>query len=208
MSADIAWGLFILASVLLIITPGQDMVLVMSRSLAHGARAGVATAAGVGVGLVGHTVLASLGLGALLRAFDGLFIMMKLIGAAYLVWLGFALLRAGATEFTAATGGGRTGWRCFREGALSNIANPKIAVFYFAFLPQFVAADAARPTLAIFVLGLVFAGLTFLIKAPVGLAAGHLAGALRARPAVLVWIARTSAAALILLGVQLALARR
>ncbi|MEZ5652950.1 MAG: LysE family translocator [Burkholderiaceae bacterium] len=208
MSADIQWGLFVVASVLLIVTPGQDMVLVMSRSLAHGARAGVATAAGVSVGLVGHTLLATAGLGALLRAFDGLFVVMKLVGAAYLIWLGIALLRAGATEFTAAGGGGHSAWRRFREGALSNIANPKIAVFYFAFLPQFVAVDAAHPTIAIFLLGVVFAALTFLVKAPVGLAAGRLASGLRARPAVLTGIARTSGVALILLGLQLALARR
>ena len=206
--ADIPWALFIVASLLLIITPGQDMVLVMSRSLAHGARAGVATAAGVSTGLVGHTLLATLGFGALLHAFEGLFIALKWIGAAYLIWLGVQMLHGGAAEFGAAAGGSSSGWRRFREGALSNIANPKIAVFYFAFLPQFVSVDATHPALAILVLGLVFAGLTFLVKAPVGIVAGRLSAALRARPAVLTWIARTSGAALILLGLQLALARR
>ena len=86
------WMLFLAASVVVIATPGQDMILVMSKSLAQGARAGVATAAGVSVGLVGHTLLATLGLGALLRASDWVFTALKLVGAAYLVYLGLQLL--------------------------------------------------------------------------------------------------------------------
>ena len=78
---DVSWLLFAVASLVLIVTPGQDMVLVMSRSIAQGAAAGVATAAGVSVGLVGHTVLATLGLGAILRTSEWLFIALKLAGA-------------------------------------------------------------------------------------------------------------------------------
>jgi len=98
--------------------------------------------------------------------------------------------------------------RLFVDGALSNISNPKIAVFYFAFLPQFVPPGSGHPTLAVFVLGLVFAGLTFVVKGPVGLGAGVLSGWLRARPAVLVWLFRTSGAVLVGLGVKLAFERR
>src|SRR4029450_11834053 len=90
---DASWLLFIAASLVLIATPGQDMVLVMSRSVAQGAAAGVVTAAGVGVGLVGHTALATLGLGAILRASEWLFLLLKLVGAVYLVYLGITLLR-------------------------------------------------------------------------------------------------------------------
>ena len=92
---EVSWLLFIVASLLLIATPGQDMILVMSRSIAQGAGAGVATAAGVSVGLVGHTVLAALGLGAVLRTSEWLFVALKLVGAAYLVYLGIQLLRSG-----------------------------------------------------------------------------------------------------------------
>ena len=98
--------------------------------------------------------------------------------------------------------------RLFFDGALSNVSNPKIAVFYFAFLPQFVRPEASHPTLSMFALGLAFAGLTFLVKGPVGLAAGALSGWLRARPSVLAWLYRTSGAVLIGLGVKLALERR
>ncbi|MBE7522689.1 MAG: LysE family translocator [Burkholderiales bacterium] len=205
---DATWILFIVASLVLIVTPGQDMVLVMSRSIAQGAHAGVATAAGVSVGLVGHTILATAGLGALLRASEWLFLALKLVGAVYLVYVGIQLLSTRHAELAFAGGARKSPGRLFVEGALSNLSNPKIAVFYFAFLPQFVTPGTAHPTLSIFVLGLVFAGLTFVVKGPVGLCAGMLSGALRSRPRALVWLTRTSGAVLVGLGVGLAFERR
>ena len=135
---DVSWLLFTVASLVLIVTPGQDMVLVMSRSIAQGAAAGVVTAAGVSVGLVGHTILATLGLGAVLRTSEWLFLALKLLGAVYLIYLGLALLRTKATELVVQASSKRSLLRLFIDGALSNISNPKIAIFYFAFLPQFV----------------------------------------------------------------------
>jgi len=205
---DVAWPLFIVASIALIVTPGQDMILVMSRSIAQGSAAGVATAAGVSVGLVGHTLLATLGLGAILRTSEWLFVVLKLAGAAYLVVLGVQLLRTRAQQLVTAGGAPRSLLRLFADGALSNVSNPKIAIFYFAFLPQFVASGAEHPTAAVFVLGLLFAALTFVVKGPVGLAAGQLSGWLRRRPAVLQWLYRTSGAVLIGLGIKLAFERR
>ena len=201
---EVTWLLFIVASLVLIVTPGQDMVLVMSRSIAQGAAAGVATAAGVSVGLVGHTVLATLGLGALLRASEWVFLALKLAGAAYLVYMGVQLLRTRTHEIATLPGSARSLRRQFIDGALSNLSNPKIAVFYFAFLPQFVQPGALHPTLSVFVLGLVFAALTFLVKGPVGLGAGMLSGWLRTRPGVVVWLYRTSGSVLIGLGLKLA----
>jgi threonine/homoserine/homoserine lactone efflux protein len=205
---EVSWLLFIAASLLLIATPGQDMILVMSRSIAQGAAAGVATAAGVSVGLIGHTVLATLGLGALLRASEWLFIALKLVGAAYLVYLGLQLLRTHARELAVTDGAARSLGRLFIDGALSNLSNPKIAIFYFAFLPQFVSPQAAHPTSAVFVLGLTFAGLTFAVKAPVGLSAGLSSAWLRERPGPLAWLYRSSGAVLVGLGVKLAFERR
>jgi len=205
---EVAWFLFIAASLVLIVTPGQDMLLVMSRSMAQGSAAGVATAAGVSVGLVGHTVLATLGLGAILRTSDWLFLALKLAGAAYLVYLGVQLLRAKEHDLSVSGGAPRSLRRLFFDGALSNVSNPKIAVFYFAFLPQFVLPGASHPTLSIFVLGSVFAGLTFLVKGPVGLVAGRLSSWLRSRPGAVAWLYRTSGAILIGLGIKLALERR
>ena len=205
---DAHWLLFVTASLVIVVTPGQDMILVMSKSLAHGARAGVATAAGVSVGLVGHTLLATLGLGALLRASELMFTALKLVGAAYLVYLGVQLLRTSAAELRATSAARHSHVRLFMTGAASNMSNPKIAVFYFAFLPQFVAPGAARPALVVFALGLVFAALTFLVKGPVGLGAGLLSQWLRERPRVLTWLYRTSGAVLVGLGLRLAFERR
>ena len=205
---DAHWLLFLAASLVIIVTPGQDMILVMSKSLAHGTRAGVTTAAGVSVGLVGHTLLATVGLGALLRASEMLFTALKFAGAAYLLYLGIQLLLTRAKALDAAAAAPRSHRRLFLTGALSNISNPKIAVFYFAFLPQFVVPDAAHPTLTIFVLGLAFALLTFLVKGPVAVFAGRLSSWFAARPSALAWLYRLSGLVMVGLAVRLALSRR
>ncbi len=205
---EASWFVFIVSSLVLIATPGQDMILVMSRSIVQGPAAGVATAAGVSVGLIGHTILATLGLGAILRTSEWLFVALKLVGAAYLLYLGISLLLAKHDDLALAASVQRSPSRLFFDGAFSNISNPKIAIFFFAFLPQFVAPTAAHPTLSIFVLGLLFAALTFLLKAPIGLFAGALSTWLRARPAVLRWLFRSSGAILVGLSVRLALERR
>jgi threonine/homoserine/homoserine lactone efflux protein len=201
---EVSWLLFLVASLVVILTPGQDMVLVMSRSIGQGPRAGIATAGGVSVGLLGHTLLATLGLGALLHASELLFQALKLVGAAYLVYLGLRLLRTGATHHRLRAGYPLPLPRLFVEGALSNLANPKVALFYFAFLPQFVSASAPRPTLSLLTLGIAFAALTFLIKGPIGYGAGTLSAWLRSHPAVLAWINRAGGAVLIALGIRLA----
>lgn len=205
---DASWLVFVVASLVLIATPGQDMILVMSRSVAQGAAAGVVTAGGVSVGLVGHTILATLGLGAILRTSEWLFIALKLLGAAYLIYLGIGLMRTRQSSLPIGTGGARTLGRLFVDGAISNLSNPKVAIFYFAFLPQFVAPSAQHPTLTVFVLGLAFAGLTFFVKAPVALFAGRLSAWLRSRPNVLTWVFRSSGAILVALGARLAFERR
>ena len=160
------------------------------------------------VGLIGHTTLATLGLGAILRTSEWLFVALKLVGAAYLLYLGISLLLAKHDDLALAASVRRSPSRLFFDGAFSNISNPKIAIFFFAFLPQFVAPTAAHPTLSIFVLGLLFAALTFLLKAPIGLFAGALSAWLRARPGVLRWLFRSSGAMLVGLSVRLALERR
>jgi threonine/homoserine/homoserine lactone efflux protein len=205
---EASWVLFIVASLAVIITPGQDMMLVMSRSLTQGAAAGVATAAGVSVGLLGHTVLTTLGLGAILQASDWLFLALKLVGAAYLVYLGLMQLLVKRADLESDAAPARSLQRLFLDGALSNLSNAKIVIFYLAFLPQFVPASAQQPAISVFALGVAFAALTFLVKGPVGVFAGALSAWLRSRPAVLAWIYRSSGAILIGLGVKLAFDRR
>jgi threonine/homoserine/homoserine lactone efflux protein len=205
---DASWFLFILTSLLLIATPGQDMLLVMSRSVTHGAKSGMVTAAGVSIGLVGHTVLATLGLGAILRTSELLFVVLKLIGAAYLIYLAIGLLRTRVTEMLVNASPNRSPGRMFIDGALSNISNPKIAIFYFAFLPQFVSPGASHPTLTILALGILFAALTFAVKGPIALFAGLLSNWLRSRPKVSLWLHRSSGAILLALGLKLAFENR
>jgi len=202
------WLLFFVASVVVIATPGQDMILVMSKALSQGARAGVTTAAGVSVGLLGHALLATLGLGALLRASEWLFVALKFVGAAYLVYLGVQLLLTRSASLKAAATARHSHRQLFLTGAASNISNPKIAVFFFAFLPQFVVPGAVRPTLTVFVLGALFALLTFLIKGPVALFAGRLSTWFRARPQALLWLYRSSGLVMLGLAVKLVLSRR
>src|SRR5664279_193194 len=139
---DASWLLFIAASLALISVPGQDMILVMSRSIAQGSIAGVITAAGVSVGLLGHTVLATLGLGMILRTSEWLFVALKLVGAAYLIYLGVGLLRTQRSSLELGSEPARSLGKLFVDGAFSNLSNPKVAIFYFAFLPQFVATSA------------------------------------------------------------------
>lgn len=199
--------LFFVTSLIVIVTPGQDMILVMSRSVAQGWRGGVVTAAGVSTGLLGHTVLATLGLGALLSASQILFSVIKLIGAAYLIYLGIKLL-CSSPQLELHGLPAASLRRLFIQGAISNISNPKVAIFYFAFLPQFVPAGSVHPTTMLFVLGVLFAILTFVVKGPIGYGAGIFSGWLRSRPVVLKWINRCSGSVLVALGLKLALEKR
>ena len=205
---DVSWLLFIAASLVIIATPGQDMILVLSRSITQGVSAGLATAAGVSVGLLGHTMLATVGLGAILRTSEWLFVVLKLVGAAYLIYVGIGLLRTKNAALNVQAAPRRSLSKLFADGALSNVANPKIAVFYFAFLPQFVQPGAQSPALSIFVLGVVFATLTFVVKGPVGYFGGLLSSWFQSRPSVLSWLYRSSGAILVGLGIKLAFERR
>lgn len=199
---------FVVTSLVVIVTPGQDMILVMSRAISQGSKAGIVTAAGVSVGLLGHTLLTALGLGSLLLASQFLFNILKFVGAAYLIYLGIRLLISQESELALKEKSPTKLSRLFREGALSNISNPKITIFYFAFLPQFFSSDVSNPTLLLLMLGVTFAAITFIVKGPVGYFAGNLSSWLRSRPSVLRWIDRTSGMVLIGLGVKLAFEKR
>lgn len=201
---EIAWALFVGASLVVIIAPGQDMVLVMSRGMGQGAMAGIATGAGVSVGLLGHTVLAALGLGALLQSSPLVYSLVKFIGAGYLCYLGIRLLISGKRSLDTINPVKAPLFRLFTQGALSNLSNPKVAMFYFAFLPQFVPATAPQPVFLISALGVAFALLTFAVKVPIGYFSGTLSNWFRSRPKALAWIYRSSGMMLIGLGLRLA----
>jgi threonine/homoserine/homoserine lactone efflux protein len=202
-------GLYIIASLALIATPGQDMIYVITRSLAQGRFAGVCSAVGVCLGILVHTALAALGVGAILQASETLFVALKLIGAAYLVYLGIRMLLSREAQQEFRGGGARLSplalvW----QGILSNVTNPKIVLFFFAFLPQFVDRASAHPTRDLIFLGVLYALLALPVKVAVGLAAGSLSERILRSPSALKWIQRASATVLIALGVRLAAGER
>ncbi len=169
-------------------TPGVDFLLTVSRTLAGGARAGVAAACGIAAGCVVHALAAAFGLAALLALHPQAFVALQWAGAAYLVWLGLGLLlqawRKGAAQAApVAAVAPRTAWADFRGGLLTNVLNPKVALFFLAFLPQFVPASSPDKTLSFLLLGTWFVaqGLAFLLVL-VALAARL--RRLQARPAV------------------------
>ncbi len=200
--------LFILTSLVVILIPGQDLVLVMSRGMTQGAKAGIVTAAGVSIGLIGHTMLAVLGLGALLMSSEAVFTILKYIGAAYLAYLGIRLFFSQANTFDFENENPVPLGKLFIVGALSNISNPKITVFYFAFLPQFISTDIPSPAIHLLILGSGFAILTFLVKAPIGFFAGVASTWVQSRPIVVKLINRISGAVLVSLGVKLVFEQR
>jgi threonine/homoserine/homoserine lactone efflux protein len=202
-------GYFVVASLALIATPGQDMVYVVSRSLAQGRFAGVCSAVGVCLGILVHTALAAFGLGAILQASEGLFFALKLVGAAYLVYLGIRLLLArSASSLAGAAAAPLSPPALVRQGMLSNVTNPKMVLFFFAFLPQFVDPSSAHATRDLAFLGVLYAVLALPVKTAVALAAGSLSERLLRRPSTLAWVNRFSGVVLVGLGLRLAASGR
>ena len=202
-------GIYILASLALIAAPGQDMIYVITRSLAQGRFAGICSALGVCLGILVHTALAALGVGAILQASESLFVALKLAGAAYLVYLGLRMVLARAAARIDPGARARLAplslvW----QGVLSNVTNPKIVLFFFAFLPQFVDPASAHPTRDLAQLGVLYAALALPVKCAVGLAAGSLSERVLRHPSAMLWMNRVSGCVLIALGLRLAAADR
>jgi threonine/homoserine/homoserine lactone efflux protein len=201
--------LYVAASLALIATPGQDMIYVVTRSLAQGRRAGVCSAVGVCLGILVHTALAAVGVGAILKASEALFLALKLAGAGYLVYLGVRMMfaRADAHALTAAAAH-RSPLGLVWQGLLSNVTNPKIVLFFFAFLPQFVDPASAHPTRDLVFLGVLYALLALPVKVGVGLAAAGLSERVLHSATALAWVNRAGGTVLVALGLRLAAAER
>lgn len=206
MSPDIAWGLFLAAALALAMTPGPDMVYVVSRALAQGPRAGLVSAAGLSVGLAAHTLLAAFGVSVLLRASETAFVALKVAGALYLLWIGVQMWRAAPHLDVHAARDRLDAARLFWQGSLSALLNPKLALFFLAFLPQFVPAASTTPVADAVALGLAFSVLGIGVQALAGLAAGHLSDALRRSDRAVRALFRTSGTLMVVLGARLLLA--
>jgi len=164
-------AVFATAVFLLNATPGVDFLLTVTRTLQGGARAGIAAVLGINAGCVVHALAAAFGLAALLALHPQAFVVIQWAGAAYLVWLGVGMLRqawrgGASTAAAAPDGAGALPWLAnFRTGLLTNVLNPKVALFFLAFLPQFVPAGSPDKTLSFLLLGgwFVVQGLLFLL---------------------------------------------
>lgn len=178
---------FAVATLIIAITPGPDMTLFVGRSLSQGRAAGLACMAGAMTGIVIHTALVSLGLSALIVASPEAFWVLKIFGAAYLVWLAIQALRGGsAFSPQAQTAGPRTSvFRNWATGLAINLMNPKILLFFMTFLPQFVTAtDPYAPQKLVF-LGLLFIVVSLPVTVPMVLAADSFSELLRRSPRVM-----------------------
>ncbi|MDO9302576.1 MAG: LysE family translocator [Anaerolineales bacterium] len=202
------FALFIGISWALIIAPGPDMLYVITRGMAHGRRAGIVSAIGVICGILVHTAAAALGITLILQTSAFAFLIVKYLGTIYLIYLGIKTWQDKSTFNLHTPIVSASSRALFWQGVLSNVLNPKIAVFFLAFLPQFVDQGSGQVPLQMVILGLTFAcfGLCFL--AVVGYSAGAIGGWLTRRPYFAHFLQRLAGGILIGLGVRLAFTKQ
>ena len=202
-------ALFTLAAITLLVIPGPAVLYIVTRSVDQGRAAGLASVCGVHVGTLVHVAAAALGLSALLVSSATAYHAVRWLGAAYLIWLGVRRLLARDEEAVAAAGPGprRLGLRrIFAQGVVVNVLNPKTALFFFAFLPQFVDTSRGSVPFQVLVFGVAFVLLGLLSDGAYAVAASAGAGWLRRRPGVARASRLVSGGVLIGLGVTTALA--
>ena len=206
-------ALYVAAALVLAVTPGPGIFYVPARTLAGGRAEGVASSSGTGFGGMVHVLAGSLGVSAVVLASAELFTALKLVGAAYLVWLGLRTFRSARRDVSAGLDGGAAAppvrpRRAFREGVLVEALNPKTAAFFLAFVPQFVDPAGGQVALQFVALGSVSVALNTLADIAVAFAAGGIRDGAAARPALIRRLREASGGAMVALGIGLALARR
>lgn len=208
-----SWSLFLVSCLMLNLAPGPDMVYILSRSIGYGRKVGFASATGVCTGALVHALAAALGLSAILATSATAFLVVKYVGAAYLVWLGAKALVSssgslghigeGTSQAKAPSVKG-----AFLQGALIDILNPKVALFFLAFLPQFISPSSNHVFSQTLVLGVIVVAIALVIEYLFVLAAAPLGAYLRNNKGLMTWLDRTFGAMLIALGAKLALTDR
>ena len=177
-------GLFLIASALLAIAPGPDIVYVLTRAITQGKRAGFAAALGFATGVIFHTALAALGIAALIRSSEFAFTLVRYAGAGYLIYLGIRMLasrsafRLGQDNSTLAL------WTVYKQSVIGNVLNPKVTLFFLSFLPQFINMNAGRIELQMVLLGVLFMLQTVIIFGAIAVFSGAIGDRLRANPAI------------------------
>ena len=199
---------FWVTSLIVIVSPGTGVLYTLAAGLARGARASIVAAFGCTLGIVPHMAAAILGIAALLHTSALAFQTFKWLGVAYLIYMAWSALHEGGALRLDREISARSAVKVTVEAILINILNPKLSIFFFAFLPQFVAADEAHPLSHMAMLSAVFMGLTFVVFVSYGLFAAAIREHVISRPRVLAWMRRTFAAAFVALGAKLALSER
>jgi threonine/homoserine/homoserine lactone efflux protein len=195
---------FLGAAMLITLSPGPDNLMVLSLGMARGRRLGVAFGLGCALGCLSHTLLAALGISALIAASPWAFGAFKILGGLYLIRMGWGALRSRGSARTGDTGRPPdTAWTLFGRGLLANAINPKVVLFFLAFLPQFVVASAGGVPWQIGQLGLVFTVQSAVLFGALGCFAGHVGSFLQRRPHAGLWLDRVAGMIFIGLGLKL-----
>lgn len=166
---------FLIASIALTISPGPDILYVLTQSISNGKKYGIATAAGLVSGILVHTTLIALGISAVLKQSEIVFTAIKILGACYLLWIAFQVYKAPALiTFSAASGKHKTLRALFKQGFIMNVLNPKVTLFFLAFFPGFIDESLGKVTQQIYLLGFLFMLQAFLIFSLVSIIADKL----------------------------------
>ena len=199
------YGIFVASCVLLNLMPGQDTFYILGRSIGQGRPAGVASALGITAGSVVHTLAAALGLSAVLATSATAFLVLKFAGAAYLIYLGIRTMFARSLPPPLEDHAGSADtWEAFRQGLVTNVLNPKVALFFLALLPQFIAPESPTKVAAFVALGLTFVTTGTVWCLVLAIAAARVRGFFLRQPRVLSRLSRFTGALFVYLGVRLA----
>jgi threonine/homoserine/homoserine lactone efflux protein len=199
---------FLITSLIIVASPGTGVLYTLAAGLSRGSKASVVAAFGCTLGIVPHMAAAILGLAALLHASAVAFHTFKYLGVAYLLYMAWMTLKEhGALKVEPDTSG-RSALQVTIHAILINILNPKLSIFFFAFLPQFVKGDEAHPLAHMLMLSIVFMLLTFVVFVGYGLFAASIRKHVITRPGILIWMRRAFAGAFVALGAKLALSER
>src|SRR5215470_12055679 len=199
---------FLITSLIIIVSPGTGVLYTLATGLSRGSRASVVAAFGCTLGIVPHMAAAMMGLAALLHASALAFQTLKYLGVAYLLYMAWSALRERGALKVEEDVRARSATQVIVSAILINILNPKLSIFFFAFLPQFVSAHEAHPLSRMLALSSVFMVLTFAVFVVYGLFAAAVRRHVISRPRILTWMRRTFAAAFVALGAKLAFAER
>jgi threonine/homoserine/homoserine lactone efflux protein len=199
---------FLVTSLIVVVSPGTGVLYTLAAGLSRGSRASVVAAFGCTLGIVPHMAAAIMGLAALLHTSALAFQTLKYLGVAYLLYMAWGALRERGALRVEQQAGARSATQVIVSAILINILNPKLSIFFFAFLPQFVSAREPHPLSRMFELSAVFMLLTFAVFVGYGLFAAAIRNHVISRPRVLTWMRRTFAGAFVALAAKLALADR